>query len=240
MKRLILGLVLTAPTVYGQTTVTVTETPTTVTVTESGATVTTSGDGAATVVSVGTQGPAGPLSAGVTCVLGEACTFTIPILAPAFDNCAAPPYSFTGDTTTGFCSSADGVVHLRSNGANALSVSGTANTLQIGADAAIPFNQFIMAPDATSTNTAGATLYLMGGDGTVGNADGGSVILRGGVNAGSGEEGSVQIMDTGTKPTCSALIRGAIWYDAGGVDVADTFEVCRKDAANDYAWAALF
>jgi len=78
-------------------------------------------------------------------------TITSPILAPAFDNCTTPPYSFTGDTTTGLCSSADGVVHLRSNGVNVFSVTGTAITstvrvtapsLQIG-DQADPFNVFM-------------------------------------------------------------------------------------------------
>lgn len=45
---------------------------------------------------------------------------------------------------------------------------------------------------------------------------------------------------TGSKPACAAGIRGTVWYVAGGAGVADTFEVCRKDAADAYAWVALF
>lgn len=37
-------------------------------------------------------------------------TITSPILAPAANNCAAVPYSFSGDTTTGMCSDASGQV----------------------------------------------------------------------------------------------------------------------------------
>ncbi len=61
-----------------------------------------------------------PFSAFATAFTGG--TITTPILASAFDNCATPPYSFTGDATTGLCSTAGGSVHLRSNGTNQLSV----------------------------------------------------------------------------------------------------------------------
>jgi len=45
---------------------------------------------------------------------------------------------------------------------------------------------------------------------------------------------------TGTKPTCASGIRGTIYYVAGGAGVLDTLEVCRKDAADAYAWVTLF
>ena len=45
---------------------------------------------------------------------------------------------------------------------------------------------------------------------------------------------------TGTRPTCDSTTRGTVWYVAGGAGVADTFEVCRKDAADTYAWVSLF
>lgn len=51
--------------------------------------------------------------------------------------------------------------------------------------------------------------------------------------------GGIQIA-TGTKGTCDASARGTIYYVAGGAGVADTLEVCRKDASNNYAWASLF
>jgi len=45
---------------------------------------------------------------------------------------------------------------------------------------------------------------------------------------------------TGTRPTCDATARGTTWYVAGGAGVADTLDVCRKDAADAYAWVTLF
>lgn len=39
-----------------------------------------------------------------------------------------------------------------------------------------------------------------------------------------------------SKPTCTATIRGTSWYTPGGAGVADAYEVCRKDAADAYAW----
>jgi len=45
---------------------------------------------------------------------------------------------------------------------------------------------------------------------------------------------------TGTKPTCDSTYRGTIFYVAGGAGVLDTLEVCRKDAADNYAWISLF
>ena len=115
-----------------------------------------------------------------------------------------------------------------------------AANLQLGSDAATATAQTISAADSTGANVAGASLTASGGDGTSGNATGGQLILRGGANAGTGEVGAVAFSDTGTKPTCAAGIRGSVWYDAGGAGVADTFEVCAKQAAGDsYAWRVL-
>ncbi len=60
-----------------------------------------------------------------------------------------------------------------------------------------------------------------------------------------GENGHSKIANglqwiTGPKPTCDATQRGRVWYVAGGAGVADTFEVCKKDAADSYAWTTLF
>lgn len=48
-----------------------------------------------------------------------------------------------------------------------------------------------------------------------------------------------QLTDPGTKPTCIAALRGTIFYDAGGVGVADTLEVCAHKSDNTYAWIAM-
>lgn len=42
------------------------------------------------------------------------------------------------------------------------------------------------------------------------------------------------------KPTCDATVRGTMWYSYQGAGLADTFEVCSKDAAGAYAWRLLF
>jgi hypothetical protein len=46
-------------------------------------------------------------------------------------------------------------------------------------------------------------------------------------------------LESGTRPTCDTLMRGAFWHVAGGAGVKDTIEFCEKDAAEAYAWAAL-
>lgn len=42
------------------------------------------------------------------------------------------------------------------------------------------------------------------------------------------------------EPACSASTRGGVIYVAGGASVADTFRICRKDAADVYAYVALY
>lgn len=42
-----------------------------------------------------------------------------------------------------------------------------------------------------------------------------------------------------TEPTCDSTTRGVVVMDQGGSGVADTFRVCRKDAADAYAWVPL-
>ena len=42
------------------------------------------------------------------------------------------------------------------------------------------------------------------------------------------------------EPTCDATSRGTVTAVFGGVGVADTLRICRKDAANSYAWTALY
>lgn len=44
----------------------------------------------------------------------------------------------------------------------------------------------------------------------------------------------------GTRPDCDASLRGKLWFSEGATDQADTLAVCAKDAANTYAWSALF
>lgn len=40
-----------------------------------------------------------------------------------------------------------------------------------------------------------------------------------------------------SQPVCSAAVRGLIYNVEGASGAADTFQVCVKDASNNYAWA---
>lgn len=75
----------------------------------------------------------------------------------------------------------------------------------------------------------------------------GNINLRAGVPSGAGTAGKVvatgqglQLVATGTKPACAVGVRGTIFYTPGAGGVADALEVCRKDAADAYAWVALY
>lgn len=48
------------------------------------------------------------------------------------------------------------------------------------------------------------------------------------------------VVGVGGKPACSVTYRGYVWYTEGGAGVTDALEICRKDAANAYAWTALY
>lgn len=58
----------------------------------------------------------------------------------------------------------------------------------------------------------------------------------------SGRTGQLQLAKAsgGAKPACAVGTRGSFWYEPGGAGVADTTEVCRKDAANNYAWVSVY
>lgn len=48
----------------------------------------------------------------------------------------------------------------------------------------------------------------------------------------------IDIGDQGTKPTCDSSVRGNMWFEEGGAGVADTWEICCKNAADAYVWSA--
>lgn len=50
----------------------------------------------------------------------------------------------------------------------------------------------------------------------------------------------VHIFAAGTEATCNSSTRGYVVMVQGGAGVADTLRVCRKDAADAYAWTALY
>ena len=190
--------------------------------------------------------------------------FSGPILLPD-GTTAAPSLSFTSDpdtglercttntlcgiaggarhfsiSTSGFGAAANGDIFWLGQNADVVLARDAAATLQMGGDAASAVSQTFKGADSTGNGTAGGVLTVRGGAGTAGDAKGGNLNLAGGAAFGAGEQGVVAIVDTGTKPTCAAGLRGGFWYEQGGAGVADTFEVCAKAGAGDtYAWRTL-
>lgn len=52
--------------------------------------------------------------------------------------------------------------------------------------------------------------------------------------------GGIRLNTTATKPACDVNTRGTQWFTNGNSGVADAFEVCAKDASNNYAWRNLY
>ncbi len=126
-----------------------------------------------------------------------------------------------------------------------------AYVLQQGADAPVPLAQTFKAPDGSGTDINGAKFTFGGGRGT-GTGTGGPACFS---TSPAGTTGSSQnalvervcIDSTGglrwlttAEPTCNSTTRGTVNYVAGGAGVLDTFKLCRKDAADAYAWVTLF
>jgi hypothetical protein len=55
------------------------------------------------------------------------------------------------------------------------------------------------------------------------------------------KDGMLQIgfNSVSARPACDASQRGKLWFASGAAGVADTLSVCRKDAADTYAWANI-
>jgi hypothetical protein len=51
--------------------------------------------------------------------------------------------------------------------------------------------------------------------------------------------GGIRLSTATAKPACAFATRGTIWFTQGGTGVADTLEVCSRDAAAAYAWRSM-
>lgn len=69
-------------------------------------------------------------------------------------------------------------------------------------------------------------------------ANGGTVLAR--VTSGGDIAFRIATWGSGTEGTCDATTRGQVVMVQGGTGVADTLRVCAKDAADAYAWTALY
>jgi hypothetical protein len=168
------------------------------------------------------------------------------------------------NNTTGFSNSAQGLTALYNNttgsyntaqGLNALAnnTTGSYNTAQgVGA------GRFI-ADGSSPNQTSNTSVYLGGDTKALANGDSNEVVI--GYNAtgagsntatlgntsitltvlrGTVELGTEAKWNSGTEGTCDASKRGRVVVVYGGAGVADTFRVCRKDAADAYAWVSLY
>jgi hypothetical protein len=97
---------------------------------------------------------------------GGAASF--PLLAPAADNCPAPPYSFTSDTDTGICSAVADSVTVRTGGtSSALFKTGSSTVPAIGfVDAASGFSSFGGGNGGVRVIIAGLTRTFIANNGS--------------------------------------------------------------------------
>ena len=66
-------------------------------------------------------------------------------------------------------------------------------------------------------------------------------LLSDGVTIGANGTNNRFINNYGPQPsTCSANDRGSVWYSFAAAGTLDSYQACRKDAADAYAWTALF
>jgi len=108
-----------------------------------------------------------PSLGGGTAFTGGAITSAL--AAPAADNCAAVPYSFTGDTNTGLCTSAADTFNLYTAGASRLSGNSTALTSTVpvrttanGEGFTINFPTFPVVGIGRNATVGGLSLYANG------------------------------------------------------------------------------
>ena len=54
------------------------------------------------------------------------------------------------------------------------------------------------------------------------------------------KEGLLRVNATNAaRPTCNSSNRGRVYYSDGAAGVADTYEICMKDASDVYAWETI-
>ena len=88
-----------------------------------------------------------------------------------------------------------------------------------------------------SSNSVGGAILISGGNASGKSYSGGNIVLAGG----SGSPGGGVIITTnGSRPVCSAVTRGMIWFYQGGEGVKDSIEACAKDEFDGYDWRVLW
>lgn len=129
-----------------------------------------------------------------------------------------------------------------------------AAVLQLGTDStSAVVAQTLKGADAVTTADLAGGDFTLGGGRSTGLGLGGSLYLASAPPAGSTgtaqnalvnrvqvpTDGGLRLL-TATRPACDAAHRGTTFYVSGGAGVLDTYEMCRKDGADVYAWITLF
>lgn len=108
---------------------------------------------------------------------------------------------------------------------------------------------FNLGPDFTGLRLPAASLYQWSStsDPSAAADTGVARNAAGKVEVNNGSAGSFRdlklretIYTTSTEGACDATNRGRVVMVQGGAGVSDTFRICRKDAGDAYAWAALY
>ena len=98
-------------------------------------------------------------------------------------------------------------------------------------------NEIVIGYDAVG---AGSNSVVIGNDAIT------KTVLKGNVGLPTDDpkarlevNGGVRLNPNDTKPTCDVDHRGTIWFTKGDPGVADTLEICIKDASDTYTWKIL-
>ncbi|HBG05566.1 MAG: hypothetical protein A2075_07580 [Geobacteraceae bacterium GWC2_58_44] len=98
--------------------------------------------------------------------------------------------------------------------------------------------------DWTSTSIPAYFLFEVAATGATGRVERMRITSSGNVGIGTAAptqklevNGAIRLKTTATKPTtCTSALTGVIWMTSGGTGIADSLEVCVKDATGAYAW----
>ncbi|HBG05175.1 MAG: hypothetical protein A2075_02695 [Geobacteraceae bacterium GWC2_58_44] len=101
--------------------------------------------------------------------------------------------------------------------------------------------------DWTNTSIPAYFLFEVAATGGTGRTERMRITSTGNVGVGTAAptqklevNGALRLNTTSAKPaTCTSALRGTIWMTQGATGIADSLDVCVKDASGNYAWAKI-
>lgn len=155
-------------------------------------------------------------------------TPTFPLLPASTADCDSPSYSWSDATAAGLCRTTFGGGQILLGTGSLGSVLGQVFISNDGSQlytSDTGLGSGAISLDRLASGHYQAEIYsLNSGSGSLINVD----LARG-----------ISFTTQGAKPTCDSTNRRRLWIVSGGVGVADTVEICTKDAADAYAWRNL-